>query len=352
MKDTFRKKFVEAKLLLIMGALLVFMLVRAPSFYDSQNLLNIISNAAINGIVAMGVTLLMISGGFDMSVGSMMVVAGVVTVMLVRVIGIPLAICVGVLIGIPMGLLNGILVAKFRVNAFIATLGTMVIFQGIAFSLTNMQPVSARSAAFQQFAIYEIVKGFPIMVIYFLFAVATIFFIAHYTGFGKYVYAVGGNREAARMMGIRVDFYSIAVFVISGLFATFAGVILASRIDAASAVFGENIALPVVASVIIGGVSLSGGVGRVLGVVQGVLLLALVENVVMYMGLIGYYQLLFRALVLLGVVIFDVTYVRLSEKRLEKLALAQLATLSTEQGRQRGEEGGDQTLEIVSREIG
>lgn len=349
MKGNSRKKLLDAKLILAMGAILLLMLATAPSFYSSQNLLNIVSNASINGIVAMGVTLLMVGGGFDMSVGSIMVVSGIVTTMLVRVIGVPLAILIGIFLGIPMGLLNGILVAKFRVNAFIATLGTMVIFQGIAFSLTNMKPVSARSPVFQMFANYELFKGVPIVVLYFLIAVIVIWFVAHFTGFGKYVYAVGGNKEAARMMGIRVDFYCAATFVISGFFAAFAGVALASKIDAASAVFGENIALPVVASVVIGGVSLSGGVGRVLGVVQGIFLLALVENVVMYMGLVGYYQLLFRALVLLGVVIFDVTYARLSEKMLERTTFAQ--SIQSTEREEPCEEGGGQPSEIVSQEV-
>ena len=318
MKKNVGKLFLDGKLLLVMGVIILLMAYFDPTFYNPLNLINIISHVSINGIMAMGMTLLMISRAFDMSIGSILVLSGVITVMLVKQIGIPLAIIVGILSGIPMGLLNGILVAKFKINSFIATLGTMVIFQGLAFSLTNMKPVSSRNPLFQLFATYEIFKDVPIVVLYFVILIGLVWFIAGFTRLGKNAYAIGGNREACRMMGIRVDFYSIIFFMISGVLASFAGVVLSSKIDAASAVFGENIGLQVIAGIVIGGVSLMGGVGKVFGVVQGIILLGLVENITMYLGLFGYYQLLFRSLVLLGVVIFDITYLNVANRMSER----------------------------------
>ena len=318
MKKGIGRILFEGKLLLVMGAIVLLMAYFDITFYNPLNLINIISHVSINGIMAMGMTLLMISRSFDMSIGSILVLSGVVTVILVRQVGIPFAIIIGTLSGIPMGLLNGILVAKFKINSFIATLGTMFIFQGMAFSLTNMKPVSSRNPLFQKFATYEILPDVPLVVLYFAILIGLIWFISRYTRLGKNAYAIGGNAEACRMMGIRVDYHSIIFFLISGLFASFAGVLLSSRIDAASAVFGENIGLQVIAGIVIGGVSLTGGVGKIFGVVQGIILLGLVENITMYLGLFGYYQLLFRSLVLLGVVIFDITYFNLNRRASEK----------------------------------
>ncbi|MCX6089384.1 MAG: ABC transporter permease [Candidatus Atribacteria bacterium] len=318
MNKALGKAFLEYKLLLVMGGIVILMFFFDFTFFNPINLINIISHVSINGILAMGMTLLMISRSFDMSIGSIMVLSGTITVMLVRVIGIPGAILVGVLSGILMGWLNGILVAKFKINSFIATLGTMVIFQGMAFSLTNMKPISSRNPNFQIFATYELFEGVPIVILYFLIAIFIVWFISRFTRLGKNAYDIGGNMDACRMMGINVDYYSIVFFIISGVFASFGGVLLSSKIDAASAVFGENVGLQIIAGIVIGGVSLAGGVGKVMGVVQGIILLGLLENVTMYLGLFGYFQLLFRALILLGVVIFDIVYVNVNSKMLEK----------------------------------
>ncbi len=324
MKLKMGKSLLDGKLLLAMGVIVLSMAYSDPSFYNPLNLINIISHVSINGIMAMGMTLLMVSRSLDMSIGSILVLSGVITVMLVNQVGIPLAIIIGTLSGIPMGLLNGVLVTKFKINSFIATLGTMVIFQGIAFSLTKMKPISSRNPFFQKFATYEIFSDFPIVILYFILIIGLIWFIASYTRLGKYAYAIGGNSEACRVMGIRVDYYSNIFFMISGLFASFAGVLLASKIDAASAVFGENVSLQVIAGIVIGGVSLSGGVGKVFGVVQGIILLGLVENITMYLGLFGYFQLLFRSLVLLGVIIFDITYLNISNRISERASFQTL----------------------------
>lgn len=318
----------DGKLLLVMGVIILLMAYFDVTFYNPLNLINIVSHVSINGIMAMGMTLLMISRSFDMSIGSILVLSGIITVMLIKLVGIPLAIIIGTLSGVPMGMLNGVLVTKFKINSFIATLGTMVIFQGIAFSLTNMKPVSSRNPLFQKFATYEFFTDVPIVVFYFAILIGLIWFIAKYTRLGKNAYAIGGNAEACRMMGIRVDRNSTVFFMISGIFASFAGVLLASRVDAASAVFGENVGLQVIAGIVIGGVSLTGGVGKVFGVVQGIILLGLVENITMYLGLFGYYQLLFRSLVLLGVVIFDIVYFNLNKRISEKSSFREIKTTS------------------------
>lgn len=312
------------KLLLVTGVLLLFMAFVRREFFGVSNLINIVTNMSINGILSIGMTLLMIAGCFDISLGSNLVLSGAISIVMLRVTGVPVALIVGVGSGVLMGLLNGVLVAKFRINSFIATLGTMVIFQGATFSVTDNKPVATESDLFQAFATREVVFGIPRLVFYFLAAIVVVAVIARFTRLGKFAYAIGGNSEACRRVGINVDRYLIGLFVISGLFGALGGVALASKIMAASAIFGENIGLLVIAGIVIGGVSLSGGVGTVGGVVQGIVLIAVIDTMTNFLGLVGYYQLLFRSVLLLGVILFDALSVRQSELRLERRAVESL----------------------------
>jgi ribose transport system permease protein len=252
-----------------------------------------------------------------------MVLAGAISILVVNRFNPALAIFVGVLAGVVMGLINGLLVAKLKINSFIATLGTFVIYQGVTFSITNMRPVSTMNESFQKFATAEIFR-IPIVVFYFLIAALIVWFISRFTQLGKNAYAIGSNSEACEHVGIKVDTYVIIFFMICGVFASFAGVLLSCKIQAASAVFGENIALLVIAGIVLGGVHLSGGVGSVWGVVQGMILIGVIDNMTIFLGLIGYYQMFFRSLVLIGILIFDVQSVKHASKRLEKIEMSMM----------------------------
>ena len=159
------------KLILIIGVLLVFMAFVQREFFSYENFLNIVTNMSINGILSIGMTLLMIGGFFDLSIGSNLVLSGAISIIMLRYTSVPVAIMVGIASGAGMGLLNGILVAKFRVNSFITTLGTMVIFQGATFSVTNNKPVATEINAFQSFATHVVVWGIPRVVFYFIGAI-------------------------------------------------------------------------------------------------------------------------------------------------------------------------------------
>jgi len=316
----------SSRLLFIMAAILIFMAIYEPSFFNTDNLVNIISHASINGIVAVGMTPLMIAKAFDISVGSIMVLSGVISIMLVNKFDPVTAILIGTLSGILLGWFNGFLVARLKINSFISTLGTMVIYQGIAFVITNMQPITTESAAFQKFATVE-VFGVPILIVYFIIVMLLIWFILRFTGLGKNSYAIGGNEAACRLMGINVERYITIFFIISGLGASFAGVVLSSKLNAASAVFGENVSLLVIAGIVLGGVHLTGGVGTISGVIQGIILIGLLDNITIYLGLFGYYQMFFRSLILIGVVIFDVIYIKQAANRLQKEELMKTKSL-------------------------
>lgn len=313
----------EYKLLIIMMFIIIMMLFLAPDFFNPINLVNIIANVSINGIAAVGMTLLMISRSFDISIGSNMILAGAISIIVVNRFNPVLAIIVGVLAGVVMGLINGLLVAKLKINSFIATLGTFVIYHGITFSITNMRPVATTNETFQKFATTEIFT-IPIVVFYFFIAALIIWFISRFTQLGKNAYAIGSNSEACEHVGIKVNTYTIIFFMICGVFASFAGVLLSCKIQAASAVFGENIALLVIAGIVLGGVHLSGGVGSAWGVVQGMILIGLIDNITIFLGLIGYYQMFFRSIVLIGILIFDVQSVKHANKRLEKIEMGMM----------------------------
>ncbi len=310
----------QNRLLLIALGVVLYVGWREPTYLRPQNLANAVEYIALNGILALGMTLLMIARSFDISIGSTMVLAGTVTVLASSHLPAPGAVLTGLATGLACGLVNGILVARFEVNSFIATLGTMVVFQGVAFSLTGMRSIAMDSPALYAFASAR-PFGVPTTVFYLLATTAAVGFLARFTRLGRYAYAIGSSPEACRRMGIPVTRCLVLLFLLSGLFAAFAGIVLSGKAQAASANFGENVAMVVIAAIVLGGVHLSGGVGTVWGVLQGVILIGLIDNVTDYMGVFGYYQQLFRAVILLGVIVYDVLSVRYLRRRQERQTL-------------------------------
>jgi ribose/xylose/arabinose/galactoside ABC-type transport system permease subunit len=318
-----RTILLRGRLSAIIAVLLLFMAACDRSFFLPENLLNIVSYSSINGILAAGMTLLMISREFDISVGSALVLSGVIAAQVANRYGAGAGLALGIASGALLGLVNGLLVAKANINSFIATLGTMVIYQGIAFALTKQKPVACDLESFQVLGGGEF-GGLPAPILYFALIALVLWAVLKFTRMGKYAYAIGGNDRACRMLGINVDAFRIAYFVICGLCASFAGVALASKLGAASATFGENVALVVIAAIVLGGVPLSGGAGGMPGVVAAILLLGLIDSMTIYLNIFGYYQKLFFALLLIGVVVWDILHARREEG---KLALAELLQL-------------------------
>jgi ribose transport system permease protein len=308
------------RLIVILAILILAMVGLAPSFFKLSNIINIVSYLSTNGILSIGITLLMIAGYFDLSVGSIMGLSGAIAAILTKSLGPGPAIALGIASGIVLGLTNGLIVTKFRINSFMATLGTMIIFMGITLSITNTRAVYIDSEKFQSFALFKI-GGIPIVVFYFLIVALAAWCLAKFTILGKNAFAIGGNLEACRNLGIRVDRNVLNLYVISGVCASFGGVILSARVSSASGRFGESVLMPVIASVILGGVSLTGGVGSIGGVIQGIFLIGVVENITIYLGFYDVWQLLIRSLLLLLVLSFDVLSIRQMNKRLEKREL-------------------------------
>ena len=315
------------RLILLMVFIIVIATIFSPSFFKLNNLLNTLSYMSVNGIISIGLTLLMISKYFDLSVGSILGLSGAISVIVINNFGSSvLGIIAGLISGIILGLLNGLIVTKLKINSFIATLGTMVIYQGITFAITDSRAISTDAITFQRFSTIKIFN-IPIIIIYFIVVILVIWLISRFTKLGKFAYAIGGNPYACRSMGIKVESYVLILYILSGFFASFSGVILSSSILAASGTFGNDIILVIIAAVVIGGVRLSGGVGRVWGVVQGIILIALIENVTVFLGFYGNWQLFFRSILLLAVVIFDIIsykqVMKMTQKRELELMLSE-----------------------------
>lgn len=288
-----------AFLLLFVSASLLY-----DQFFTYTNLSNIIRQVSMVGLVAVGMTFVILVGGIDLSVGSVVALAGVLAAMLSGT-NVWLAVFLPIAAGALIGFVNGAVVAKLKVVPFIATLASMMGVRGIAYIATNEQSVTVDTASGFTNLARAYVLGIPLPALIFLAAVGAAAFIAKYTGLGRHLFAVGGNEEASRMMGLHADRVKIAAYSISGMLAGFAGVILASRLGAGQSVAAEGWEMTAIAAVVIGGTLLSGGVGKFSGTLVGVLVIGVITNMFNMQGNINtwWQNVMMGALLLLVVVI-------------------------------------------------
>lgn len=275
-----------------------------PAFFTRRNMFNVFDQSAQVGLVALGATVTIIGGGFDLSAGAIFAMAGS-TAAAIAVQGYPvLGMVAGMLIGLILGAINGSLIAGFRINSFVATLASGLVIRGLAFILTDGLLIQVRDSTFAFLGRGEIF-GAKVSV-YFLFGFAILLsLLLSRTTFGRYVYAIGGNEEAARLSGVRTGLIRVATFTISGLAAGMAGVIAASRISTGQANVGTGIELSAIAAVVIGGTSIMGGEGAIWRTVMGVLLLQLISNGFNILNVQPFYQLVFQGGVILFAVALD-----------------------------------------------
>jgi ribose transport system permease protein len=249
----------------------------SPPFFTKTNLLNVIDQSSTLGIIAAGETVVFIAGGFDLSVGAVFGLSGVVAAMLEPHIGPAAALFCGLLTGTACGLANGLLVTVGRINAFMATIGSGFVIAGLALVLTKGYLITVTSPSYAllgQGTLHQVTYSTWVWAAFALL----LGFLLRATMFGRYVYASGGNPLAARLSGVRVGVVRTLAFVISGTGAALAGVILSSRVQTGQADAGANIELTVIAAVVIGGVSIFGGEGAIWRAVLGILLLTLIGN--------------------------------------------------------------------------
>jgi ribose/xylose/arabinose/galactoside ABC-type transport system permease subunit len=298
--------------------LIVALSLLSPAFLSVGNFLDIARVVAIIGIIAAGMTLVILTGGIDLSVGSTFALAAAVTASLVPGsytdapfhfdfrLPVPLAILAGLLVGAGIGFANGLIIAKSRVEPFIVTLATMVFVRGLGYLFTGGFPTIFRPMpplfewVGQGFAL-----GLPTPTLFFAIVVAGCLWITRRTTLGRSIYAIGGNEVACRLSGINVERVKILTYTLLGVLAALSGIILSSRVAAASPTAGTGYELDVIAGVIIGGTSLMGGRGSVLSTVLGVFILGVISNGLNILGVSTYYQYVIKGLLLILAVGLD-----------------------------------------------
>jgi ribose/xylose/arabinose/galactoside ABC-type transport system permease subunit len=277
-----------------------------PQFLSVANWTIIITQVSINALLAFGVTFVIITGGIDLSVGSIVAVTGVVSASLAQNGDYPVfvAIAGGLVAGLAFGVLNGFLVTKSKIAPFIVTLGTMTIGRGLALILSKGRPVSNLSESFN-FIGGGKVLGIPVPIIILIIMFILCSVTLKKTIFGRYIYAIGGNEQAAWASGISVNKVKLTAYAIGGTLAGLAGILLTSRINTGQPNSGMGFELDAIAAVVIGGTSTTGGRGTMIGTLIGVLLIGVINNGLDLMNVTSYYQQVIMGTIIIGAVLMD-----------------------------------------------
>ena len=296
------KVFSLALILYLASAILL----NADGFNSLYNINSLLIQVATFGIVALGMTFAIIGGEFDLSVGSVYSLTGLLVVGLQPQFGLFAALLIAITVALALGLLNGVLVAKAKISAFIVTFGAMIMIKGIALSYSNGRPITSQSTVFNKFGELEI-GGVSAFFIIFVFLVIVCHYVLSYTRFGRNIYAIGGNKETAITSGLSVDYYKTMIFILTAFFAGLMGIMMASRLNSGSSVVGDGVELKVIAAVVIGGTHLAGGRGTIMRTLLGVFVLALIENIFNLKSDIfsPYFQRVIQGIILVIVVAFD-----------------------------------------------
>jgi len=301
--------------------IIIIFAILEPAFLTPINIFNVLRQVSIIGLLALGMTFVILTAGIDLSVGSLLALAGLVgaavekggTGLLTGAaageaggFGVPAAIAAAVTVGLLGGLLQGTAIAKMKVPPFIVTLGGLSAFRGMALVFSKGQPISAFPEEYRYWG-QGMVGVVPVPVIIFVVFAVIAFVVLRYTKYGRHIYAIGGNLEAARLSGLNTDRLIMSVYVIVGFFAGLSGFLLSSRLNSAEQVAGVGYELTVIASVVIGGTSLFGGEGSIFGTVVGVLLIGILANGLTLLNVSSYYQQIIIGLIIVFAVFFDQT---------------------------------------------
>ncbi|WP_185841547.1 ribose ABC transporter permease [Vibrio cholerae] len=300
---------IEQKSLIALLFLVVVVSFLNPNFFTVDNLLNILRQTSVNAIIAVGMTLVILTAGIDLSVGSVLALCGAFAATLVAMeVPVLIAVPTALLAGATLGAISGIIIAKGKVQAFIATLVTMTLLRGVTMVYTDGRPISTgftdTADTFAWFGTgYAL--GIPVPVWLMVVVFAGAWYLLNHTRFGRYVYAVGGNESATRLSGINVDRVKIGVYAICGLLAALAGIIVTSRLSSAQPTAGMGYELDAIAAVVLGGTSLMGGKGRIMGTLIGALIIGFLNNALNLLDVSSYYQMIAKAVVILLAVLVD-----------------------------------------------
>ncbi|KFZ40864.1 MULTISPECIES: hypothetical protein [Thermoactinomyces] len=303
----------SAGLIQKLGPFLAFVLLFAvvavlnPSFIEPLNLLNLLRQISINALIAFGMTFVILTGGIDLSVGSILALSSALMAgMIVSGVDPILSICITALLGALMGAVNGLLITKGKVAPFIATLATMTIYRGLTLVYTDGNPITGLGDhySFQLFG-RGYFFGIPVPAVTMLITFFILWFILHKTSFGRKTYAIGGNETAAFVSGIKVDQVKCLIYSLAGMMAAISGAILTSRLNSAQPTAGTAYEMDAIAAVVLGGTSLAGGKGRIFGTLVGALIIGTLNNGLNLLGVSSFYQQVVKGIVILIAVLID-----------------------------------------------
>ncbi|MGL6167581.1 MAG: ABC transporter permease [Fusobacteriaceae bacterium] len=322
-KSLYLKKLISIKngtnlkslgLVFVILGIVITMSFISPVFMTQKNIINIIRQISINGIIAVGMTFVILTGGIDLSVGSVVAMTSVVVGYLLG-IEVPwvIACIAGIIVAIVFGLFNGVMVAHIGFQPFIATLATVTMGKGIALAFSGGRPFAIRNNSF-----LELGKGYigniPIPVVILIVVVIIGLIILNTTTFGRYIFAVGGNKNAAKLSGVKTKKVELSVYVISAICAAIAGLILSARISSGQPTSGMGYELDAIAATAIGGTSMSGGMGSLIGTVYGFIILGLMTNSMNLLNVNSFYQEIIKGIIIVIAVFLDMS----SKRKLNK----------------------------------
>ncbi|MCL1950663.1 MAG: ribose ABC transporter permease [Turicibacter sp.] len=288
--------------------LVVFISILNPRFIQSQNILNLLRQVSINALIAFGMTFVILTGGIDLSVGATLALSSALSAGLM-VSGVPaiVAILAGIALGALLGAVNGLLITVGKMAPFIATLATMTLFRGLTLVYTDGNPITGLgdSVLFQMMGRGYVFGFIPFPVFIVLITFVGLFVLLHKTPFGRKTYAIGGNEKASFISGIKVDRMKLIIYSLSGALSALAGIILSSRLNSAQPNAGNAFELDAIAAVVLGGTSLTGGKGKILGTLIGVLIIGVLNNGLNLLGVSSFYQQVVKGVVILIAVLLD-----------------------------------------------
>ncbi len=304
--------------IIILFILMLIASIVSDKFLSITNVFNVIRQITVAGIIACGMTFVILTGGIDLSVGSIVGLVGAVSASVLNSTNnIVLTILVGLAIGLVCGALNGLFISRFEIPPFIVTLGTMLLLRGCVLVFTKGTPIPARFEAFQFLGKGE-VAGVPVPVLILITVYLIAYFILQHMRLGRSIYAVGGNQEAARLSGIRVKTTLFSAYLINGFLAATAALVLISRLGSAQSTSGEGIEMDAIAAVILGGTSLSGGTGFVLPTVVGAMIMGIIDNVLTLLNFNPHATKIVKGAVIIIAVLVDKKVIDLSKKAANK----------------------------------
>lgn len=286
--------------------LIIILSILTPHFLTVSNILNLLRQVSINALIAFGLTFVILTGGIDLSVGSIVALSGALTAgMMASGMSTLTAVLIGLILGLLMGVINGVIVSAGKVAPFIATLATMTIYRGITLLYTGGTPITGLNESFSVLGKGYFLKVIPMPMVLLIITFLISYLILKKTTFGRYVYALGGNERTTYFSGINTTRIKVAVYGICGLLSALGGIILTSRLNSAQPTAGLTFELDAIAAVIVGGTSLFGGKGWIFGTLIGALIIGILTNGLNLLNVEPYYQQILKGLVILAAVILD-----------------------------------------------